>query len=53
MVRENDYSIECAAEWGMEGYKAETLGWGDVWVWGWGNGGQTRQRTKMGNPLKV
>lgn len=31
---------------GGQGYKAKWVGWG-------GGGGQTRQRTKMGNPLKV
>lgn len=45
--KRKDYSTECAAVWERGGIKQR--GWGGDG----GDGGQTRQRTKMGNPLKV
>lgn len=41
-------TADCAAIWGKGRNKAKRVGLGGV-----GDGGQTRQRTKMGNPLKV
>lgn len=47
---QKDCSTECAVIWQEGGIKQRGRGQEE---WGCGGGGQTRQRTKMGNPLKV
>lgn len=45
---QKDYSIDCAAIWRRGRHKANMGGFERI-----GDGRQTRQRKKMGNPLKV